>query len=307
MRTSVLFAASLVSLLMLEGAASALELKNDGFVDGANVGFQDGFVAGEIGASRFTAPSAGVQLLGVQFLFGGAQGTRTVTLRVYDDSALQDDPGPEIFSGDYQLEASDEAMQEIDLSADNVILPGTFRVGIEFQNSGVPSIARDADGTIAGDKNFILACSQAPPDPCGSQFWIRSTSVPMLNGDWIIRAEVSGAGSGGGSSTSSSSSTTTGAGGSGAGGPGECQGNDDCPIGQYCSDTGSCTLDCRVNSDCPAGNVCNSLGQCVAGAPADGSSGDEGGCSTAPGGAAGVAGLLGGFAVLAAALRRRRA
>lgn len=297
MRTTFLLSASLVSLLALEGAALAVELKNDGFVDGASVGFQQGFVIGEIGASRFVPSGSSVQLTGVQFLFGGAPGSPDITLHVWDDSGLQDDPGTEIFSGDYTVTAADDQLQAVDLSGDNVVVPGTFRVGIEFKHSGLPSIARDDDGTIAGDKNFVRA------DGIG---WVRSDLLGVT-GDWIIRAEVMG-GSGGGSTSSSSSSsgTGTGSGGSGAGGPGECQGNQDCPIGQYCNDAGTCTLDCRVNSDCPAGNVCNSLGQCVAGAPAaGGSSGDDGGCSTAPGGDAGVAGLLGGLAALAAALRRR--
>lgn len=303
MRKGWFFVASLASLIALEGAAAAVELKNDGFVDGASVGFQSGFVTGEVGASRFTPASPGVQVLGVQFLFGGAPGTRDITLRIWDDSEMQDGPGTEIFSGDYTLTASDTEIQSVDLSGDNVVVPGAFRVGIEFQHSNLPSIARDDDGTIAPSKNFIRLDGGA---------WVRSADLPSphtLTGDWIIRAEVSGGG-GGGSNTSSSSSSGTGAGGdgSGAGGPGgECQGNQDCPIGQYCSDAGACTLDCRVHSDCPAGNQCNTLGQCVAGAPADDSGGDDGGCNTAPAGGAGIAGLLGGLAALAAALRRRRA
>ncbi|MCC6558365.1 MAG: hypothetical protein IT372_35955 [Polyangiaceae bacterium] len=296
MRTTFLFSASLVSLLALEGAALAVELKNDGFVDGAAASFQGGFAMGEVGASRFTPPASGAHLLGVQFLFGGAPGTKDITLHVWDDSGLQDDPGTELFSGDYTLTAADDQMQAVDLSGDNVIVPGTFRVGIYFKHTGYPGIASDADGTIDSSKNYIRSNDLG---------WVPSDFYGV-SGDWIIRAEVSG-GSGGGSSSSSSSSSGTGSGGSGAGGPGECQGNQDCPIGQYCNEAGACTLDCRVNSDCPAGNICNSLGQCVAGAAAaDGSSGDDGGCSTAPGGgAAAMAGLLGGLAALAAALRRR--
>jgi len=296
MRKGWFLVASLGSLIALEGAAAAVELKNDGFVDGEAVNFQGGFAMGEIGASRFT-PAPGAQLLGVQFLFGGVPGTRTITLRVWDDSGMQDNPGTELFSRDYTVNAADDQLQFIELSADNVVVPGTFRVGIEFQHSGLPSIARDDDGTIDGTKNFIRSNSVG---------WVSSTFYDLA-GDWIIRAEVSGGG-GSGSTTSSSSSSGAGGDGSGAGGPGgECQGNQDCPVGQYCSDAGACTLDCRVHSDCPAGNQCNTLGQCVAGAPADDSSGDDGGCNTAPAaGSAGVVGLLGGLAALAAAFRRRR-
>src|SRR5262245_4873607 len=50
--------------------AGELELKNDGFIDNTAAGFQAGFVAGEMGASRFVAPDAGRQLLKVHFIFG---------------------------------------------------------------------------------------------------------------------------------------------------------------------------------------------------------------------------------------------
>ena len=60
------------------------------------MGFQGGFVAGEIGASRFVAPEAGRTLLKVQLLYGGATAQRTVTLRVFDDSAGTDAPGAEL-------------------------------------------------------------------------------------------------------------------------------------------------------------------------------------------------------------------
>ena len=57
-------------LCVLAGTAAAdVELKNDSFTEGAQVAFQGGFVSGEIGASRFTAPEAGRQLLKVQLLF----------------------------------------------------------------------------------------------------------------------------------------------------------------------------------------------------------------------------------------------
>ena len=60
------------TLFFSASAASAqVELKNDGFMTGDSVGFQSGFVAGEIGASRFDPPAKGVSLLKVQFFFGG--------------------------------------------------------------------------------------------------------------------------------------------------------------------------------------------------------------------------------------------
>ncbi|MFO0551431.1 MAG: dickkopf-related protein [Polyangiaceae bacterium] len=275
---ALLGTASAAAVFFLGSVASAqVELKNDGFVDMGSAGFQQGFVIGEMGASRFSPPQAGVQLLSIQLLFGGgAEGVmRDVTLHIYDDSAGTDDPGAELFSADYQLSASDMALQEIDLSADNVIVPSQFRVAIEFQHAGAPSIARDDDGTITSSKNFIMAQGIG---------WVKSSTLG-LTGDWVIRAYVE---DGGNPTTTSSSSTgsSMGNGGAGAGGspssggaPGvggsgsgdECNSNADCPAYQYCGPSNTCTFDCRAEADCASGQTCNSLGQCVGN--------DDGGCS----------------------------
>ena len=60
---------------------------------------------------------------------------------------------------------------------------GPFRVGIEFFHDGPPSIARDADGTIASDRNFICANLGAE---C---VWFRSSTLGVT-GDWVIRATI---------------------------------------------------------------------------------------------------------------------
>jgi hypothetical protein len=280
---------TLVSLTLAAGVAAAqTELKNDGFMDGANVGFQGGFVTGEIGAVRLSPGAAGTQVQFVHFLFGGEVGTRTITLRIWDDQGGGTSPGTEIFNGDYDVTASDTAMQEIDLRADDVFVLGDFRVGIEFQHSGPPSIARDDDGNIQPNRNFILA------DGLG---WIGSADVG-LTGDWIIRAVVEG-----GTPPQPDAGPGPGEPDAGGGGGGECQGNGDCQAGEYCDTAaGVCTFDCREDGDCGAGNRCNSLGMCVA------AEGDGGGCGCR----AGAAGVGGGGAATLLALgallisRRRR-
>lgn len=293
MRSPGLIAASVVgALLALEGAALAqVELKNDGFVDGANVGFQQGFASGEMGASRFTPPMPGVLLQKVQFLFGGGTTTpQDIKLHVWDDAAETTDPGAELFSGDYTLVPADDQLQEIDITAEGVTVTGTFRVGIEFTHVGLPSIARDDDTTIAVDKNFIFAQ--------GGLGWAPSADLG-LTGDWVIRAIVEGEGGNGGSGPGSTS--TTGSGPSGGGGfyYGECFGNDDCDVGTYCSVIGACTFDCRNDTDCDAGDRCNSLGRCVdAALPDDG-------CGLAPHGGSDVAWAMLVLAALAGAARRR--
>lgn len=277
--TSALVMAALA--VTIPGVAFAqTEVRNDGFDSGAAAGFQAGFVTGEIGAVRLSPPQTGVQVLSIRLLFGGSTATQTVTVHVWDDSAGTLAPGAELYSGDFQIMGSNSAIHDVDLSAENILVPGNFRVGIEFQHSGVPSIARDDDGTITASRNFIYDGQ-----------WFQSQTAG-LTGDWVIRAMVS-----------SDAPPDAGPGpapDAGTGG-GECQGNADCGEGEYCDiDVGACTFDCREDTDCGGGMTCNSLGQCIA---ADGGGG--GCCETGRGGAPlGAVGL--GALVTVLATRRRR-
>jgi hypothetical protein len=171
----------LALLLVLPPAAAGQEviLQNDSFTSGGSAAFQGGFVAGEIGAVRLapTGPFP-VQVTKVQLLFGGAVTDATITLRIWDDTAGTLAPGTELFFGDYFLTASNTALQEIDLTAAAIMVSGPFRVGIQFQHDGAPSIARDADGISAAGRNFIYAGA-----------WFDSTTFG-IGGDWIIRAAV---------------------------------------------------------------------------------------------------------------------
>ena len=182
--------ASLVcTMLAASAAAQETLLQNDGFVDGQAVGFQGGFVAGEMAGSRLTPSGIGPwQVKRVQFLFGGATSTQTVTLRIYDDTAGTATPGTELFFGDYIVTGSDTQMQEIVLDAENIQVTGQFRVAIQFTHSGFPSVARDGDGTIQVTRNFIFS-----PSIPG---WFQS-NLFGLTGDWVIRAGVEPVGAGG--------------------------------------------------------------------------------------------------------------
>jgi len=248
----------------MTSAANAEELKNDSFVSGQAAGFQTGFATGEAGASRFVAPDAGRTLQRITFLFGGDTAMKTVTLKVWDDTAGTDAPGTELFSGDFSITGNDTAFQQADLAASNITLPQQFRVGIFFQHDGVPSIARDVDGLTAPDKNFIY-----------SGTWVKSSTFNLM-GDWVIRAEIS-AGVGPQPDAGVTGDAPAGTGGA-------CTGNAQCPGGQFCDlDHMSCTFDCRMDSDCGEG-TCNSLGQCIG---VDGG----GGCGCRSNGAPGVLGL----------------
>jgi hypothetical protein len=261
-------------------AWAEVELKNDGFVSPQAAGFQAGFVSGEIGASRFVAPEAGRQLLKVQLLFGGAATQQSITLKVWDDTAGGNTPGAELYSGDFQLTGSDSAIQEILTTDMTVTLPMQFRVGIVFQHNGLPSIARDADNTIDAAKNYIFA------NPGG---WIRSQTAG-LSGDWIIRAFV----------TDGAVVPPDGAPGVDAGVGADCNGNAECPVGQFCENN-ACTFDCREDTDC-GGGTCNSLGQCVGGSAGD----DGGGCCQTDRGGGEVGMLIFGAMFGVGVLRRRR-
>jgi hypothetical protein len=178
---ATLAAALLVTLATTAATAQETVLQNDSFISGQSVGFQAGFVTGEIAASRFLpsgSPSYIVKR--IQLLFGGATTSQAITLRIWNDSAGTTIPGAEQFSGDFLLTGSNTALQEIDLVSSNVIVTGQFRVGIEFQHDGLPSVAADADGTIQATRNFIFA----------KGFGWTQSNLLGLNGDWVIRAVV---------------------------------------------------------------------------------------------------------------------
>jgi hypothetical protein len=230
----------LANMLVPTLGLADVELKNDTFETGQAAGFQGGFVSGEIGASRFVAPDANRMLLKVQLLYGPDGPQRTIRLNVYDDTAGTVAPGSIVYFGDFQLTGSSSAMQEIPTTDMQFALPQQFRIGIQFNDDGSPSIAGDKDGTRTAGKNFIFAI------PGG---WMEPPFPASALGDWVIRPFISGTGSGPGTD------------GGVVGGP--CAGNGDCPVGQFCETVaGVCTFECRMDDDC-GGGTCNSLGQCV--------------------------------------------
>ena len=256
------------ALLVASEARADVELKNDGFVSGAQATFQTGCAVGEAGAVRFVAPGAGRRLVRLQLLFGGATTMQDLTIKVFDDSAGTDAPGAELFMSDFSLTGADNAMQELDLTAGNIYVPAQFRVALHFQHAGAPAIANDVDGNIAADKNFIFAGT-----------WKKSSALG-LTGDWVIRAFVSDApqpDAGPGAGTF-------------------CDTNAECGSRRYCDvPHHACTFDCQDNTDCNGGQ-CNDLGQCEGGGK------DDGGCQTTNGA---LGGMLLAMVGLLVAVRRR--
>jgi hypothetical protein len=153
-------------------------LANDTWLPGQTAAFQAGFLPGETAAVRLTPGGpCPCPVERIQFLFGGAAGTHDVTLRIWDDSALMDDPGAELYSSTLQLTGSDEFMQEVDIGAVGLVVNGPFRVGLEFTHAGLPSVARDADGITPGS-SFVDDTTLG---------WAEAATLG-LTGDWIIRA-----------------------------------------------------------------------------------------------------------------------
>ena len=164
--------------------AQVEELQNDAWSSGQGAAFQGGFAAGEIGAVRLVPTIAcPCQVEKVSLLFGGATSTKTISIHFWDDPGGSNDPGVPIgLPFDINLTGADNVLHEITLG-DDVFVNGPFRVGIEFSHDGPPSIARDADGTITADRNFVCANFGAE---C---LWFRSNTFGVT-GDWVIRATV---------------------------------------------------------------------------------------------------------------------
>lgn len=176
------FIVGLVCLsLFISEAVCATELINDGWSEGQSAGIQTGFGSGDIGASRFVQVSnCPCSVTQVRFFLGGDIAAKTVRLHIWEDGAGTSVPGLEIFAGNYELTGSNTKLQVVDLANSAVSVNGPFRVGIEFLDDGLPSIARDTDGNIQPNTNYIL----------GSGFDWTESSALGVPGDWIIRASI---------------------------------------------------------------------------------------------------------------------
>jgi hypothetical protein len=222
-------------MLAGEAAAATIELKNDGLTDGGTVFFQQGFVADEMAGATLGPVTETFSVSKVRLLFGPTGGVETLTLNIYEDTGAAD-VGALLYTGDIPITPSVDAITEIDLTADNVLMAGggSIRVAFQFSHTDLPSIARDDDGTNNVGRNWIYM----------GGFWADSSNLGpnSVPGDWIIRADALTLGAGG-SGTGGSGTGGSGTGGSGTGGgamicqpglsqlcvgPGACQGGQSC-------------------------------------------------------------------------------
>lgn len=154
-------------------------LAADSWASAAPPAFES-LVTGETAAVRLT-PSGPCPcpVEDVRFLLGGTTSSEVVTVRIWDDSALTDDPGAEIYSGDVAVSGNDQVLQVVDLNAEGVIVSGPFRVGVELRHDAPPSVAVDDDGITPGRSFFATT----------SLVW-NDASTLGVSGDYVIRATI---------------------------------------------------------------------------------------------------------------------
>ncbi len=168
------------------GGGQEIWLQNDGFVDNSNVGFQQGFVANECWASVYVpeAEHYPFEVTGVQMLVGGNTNQATFSVGLYDVDA-DNQPTTALDEVDVQITGADNALTEVDFGGVRLSSPvfdsGNFAVVVCLVgHSGLPAIARDDDGTITADRNWIRAEGRG---------WTQSQLFD-LTGDWIMRARI---------------------------------------------------------------------------------------------------------------------
>jgi hypothetical protein len=159
-------------------AATSVLLSNDGYPTGGAT-FQAGFFSGEMAASTLGPVAVPSLLDRVELLYGPVDDPGNAIVRVYPDTGVAV-PGTEIFSATVELAPADATILRIELAGAAILVPaGDFRVAIEFDHDGAPSVAADGDGTILGSRNWIYSTGS----------WI-SSQTAGLDGDWIIRAVI---------------------------------------------------------------------------------------------------------------------
>lgn len=177
----LLLTISLAGVAPLEAAIK--ELSNDGFTGIGAVSCQVGFLEGESGAVKLTADPGDYpyQVKKVRMLICPASTSGFVILRIYEDNTGTVLPGPMIYEEIVQVTGSDDALNEVDLSANSItIASGGVRVELEWFQNSPPGLANDLDGFVP-NVNYIYA------DPPGA--WFYNEQLGLL-GDWIVRMEI---------------------------------------------------------------------------------------------------------------------
>ena len=167
--------------------AGELTLRNDAFSGAGSVFCVSGqsFAEGEIAAARFTADASSYpfQILRVQVLACPSGTQADLALKIWEDDGVSDEPGDLLYEDFFTLLGSDNALNELDVSFQDInVQSGSIRVGIQyFFGPALTGLATDLDGHGDPQPNFIYAIN--PPGWYPAHFW-------GVNGDWIIRVVV---------------------------------------------------------------------------------------------------------------------
>lgn len=177
-------------LLFFAGSTQAADvvLKNDGWTEGSTATCQAGFIAGDAAAVGLKAPVAQepFKLKSIKVLV--CEGSDTYGVEIYSD-ALDNTADPEalIFPtggpAEYLLtgESGDQVFNSIDLSSENIMIDGGFRVALRHvgPGAGAANLTIDADG-ITNQRNFIHTKGT----------WSFAENLGVA-GDFVIRATYS--------------------------------------------------------------------------------------------------------------------
>ena len=181
-----------LSVTLSPAQAGSRWLSNDGYVDGAKVGFQGGFVAGECWGSVFV-PDAGdypFQVDTVRMMVGGSSSQELFTVEFYNFNGEAWNVGGYLGAESAYITGSDSAWNDLTVSDLKLGLPevtsGNVGVAVCLEkHGGYPAIGRDTDGMDHGGRNYIYA------DAGGGANWYQS-QLFGLTGDWIMRLCISG-------------------------------------------------------------------------------------------------------------------
>ena len=181
----ILCGLALVVAMGVPGVADAAikELRNDSFTGTGSITSQVGFVEGESAAVKRTADAGDYpyQVKTIRMLICPTSTSGHVILRIYEDNTGTVLPGPLVYEEIVQVTGSDDALNEVDLTLNGIIISsGSVRVELEWFQTSPPGIANDLDGFVP-NANYIYA------NPPGAWFYADQLGV---TGDWIIRMEI---------------------------------------------------------------------------------------------------------------------
>lgn len=161
-------------------------LQNDGFVSGQQVGFQGGFIVDECWASVYE-PDPGdypFTIEGATMLIGGSNDQASFLIAVYEVDG-SNTPTTSLAEAEFAVNGSQDQCAYVDFDTllldAGTIESGKFAIVVcHTLHAGYPSIARDGDGTITPNLNWIKASGLG---------WVQSQTLG-LQGDWIMRAVI---------------------------------------------------------------------------------------------------------------------